>query len=275
MAICSRLYKLKRKSPIGFATRWHKSAIDPFCYKEINAGRHHQEKKNCTTAAYCNPKIPSDIPGPGPGPRGRCEVFCRRLQRPRLGPARRRHGPSPRHRPRSGSMRSPGRLGREKTAFHGKAPYREHRWDWLHFQVHPNVWFVWMCFDMKIKVCTALNLLPNDQWFSTPSPAIQENNIKHQTMSAEPNSASLRIRSADPTGCETSRVLAGAVEPHLLVSPSSRQEMPRPSDGEDHFGRISQCLDERIVLADSLEDIIKARNNWGRTYWPCDGCEFM
>ena len=45
MAICSRLYKLKRKSPIGFATRWHKSAIDPFCYKEINAGRHHQEKK--------------------------------------------------------------------------------------------------------------------------------------------------------------------------------------------------------------------------------------
>jgi len=129
MAICSRLYKLKRKSPIGFATRWHKSAIDPFCYKEINAGRHHQEKKNCTTAAYCNPKIPSDIPGPGPGPRGRCEVFCRRLQRPRLGPARRRHGPSPRHRPRSGSMRSPGRLGREKTAFHGKAPYREHRWD--------------------------------------------------------------------------------------------------------------------------------------------------
>ena len=80
-------------------------------------------------------------------------------------------------------------------------------------------------------------------------------------MSAEPNSASLRIRSADPTGCKTSRVLAGAVEPHLLVIPCSRQEMPRPSDGADCAGRISQCLDERIVLADSLEDIIKARGN--------------
>ena len=61
------------------------------------------------------------------------------------------------------------RLGREKAAFHGKARYREHRWDGFTLpDVHPNVRSVWMWYKMKIKCLhSSRTLLPNDQWFST------------------------------------------------------------------------------------------------------------